>query len=125
MAAGVKRTMRDVRISSRALSALSSEVEKGFEQRLLRFLATHAPGFRPEPESIWRGYERSARLVGLVTEQEIVLFVYGCYLLGDDIAALDWDFFERTAEVQDADHRLVLIEERVLAFGVAREMIER
>ncbi len=117
--------MRALQVSSGALTALTDEVRRRFEGRLVDFLRAHAPGFRPEAEAVWRGYERSARLIGLVTEQEIVLYVYGCYLLGDDIAAHDWDFFERAAELEDVGHRLVLIEERVLAFGVARELIER
>lgn len=117
--------MPPLQVSPRALEALSAEVRKGFEQRLVRFLRQHATGFRQDEEDIWRGYERSARQIGFVTEQEIVFYIYGCYVLGDDIARHDAVFFEETAQLEDVDHRLVLIEERVLAYAVTREMIER
>lgn len=117
--------MPPLQVSACALEALSVQVRAGFEQRLLDFLAQHAPAFRREAEEVWRGYEHSARLVGLTTEQEIAIFIYGCFLLGDDIAKHDWDFFERAAELENAEHRLVRVEERVLAFALAREMIER
>lgn len=116
--------MRALQISPSALASLTEEVRKGFEQRLVKFLRTHAPGFRREAEEVWRGYERSARLAGLVAEQEVILYVYGCHVLGDDIALHEDEFLKQVGEIADLEHRLALIEERVLAYALAREMAD-
>lgn len=116
--------MPPLQVSPQALEALSAEVRKGFEQRLVQFLHAHAPGFSTDQDDVWRGYERSARRVGLVAEQEIALYIYGCYVLGDDIAAHDGEFLDQVGEIADLDHRLVLIEERVLAYALTRELVD-
>ena len=117
--------MHPLRVSSRAFEALSANVRAGFEQRLTSFLKLHAPNFRHEQDEAWRGYERSARKYGLVAEQEIALYVFGCYVLGDDIDRHETEFLEEVSNNDNVDHRLLLMEERILAYELAREMAVR
>jgi hypothetical protein len=118
--------VQTVRISPLAFGEFSRRSDLLFEKRLASFLKTNVPSRILRTSNInvdCRGIIDSANRNGLQTEALIVAYAYISSIVGKPLADVDGDFIRFLNSQGDDDIRLLLLEERALAYQLVAGII--